>query len=101
MKKDERFHYTVKELIEILERLPQDAPVVVSGYENGFENIRQPILKELIHGPQNAYWDGEFQPIENGAPDSFQAVLLRRVERDQTRSSMDRFTGDWTSPADD
>jgi hypothetical protein len=101
MKKDEMFRYTVKELIEILETFPQDAPVVVSGYENGFENIRQPILKELIHQPQNPDWDGEFQPIENGGPDSFQAVLLRRVKRDQTRSSLDRFTGDWFSPADD
>jgi hypothetical protein len=94
MKKDEKFHYTVKELIEILETLPQDAPVVVSGYENGFENIREPILKELIHEPQNAYWKGEFQPLEQGDTDSFQAVLLKRVERDQTRSSMKRFRKD-------
>ncbi|MFO7943454.1 MAG: hypothetical protein R6U51_04045 [Anaerolineales bacterium] len=91
MKKDEMFRYTVKALIEILETFPQDAPVVVSGYENGFENIREPILKELIHEPQNAYWKGEFQPPEQGDTDSFQAVLLRRVERDQTRSSVKRF----------
>jgi|GEM_PF-1435694 len=101
MKQEERFQYTVKELMEILETFPQDAPVVVSGYENGFENIRKPILKELIHKRQNPDWDGEFQPTEKGDPDSFQAVLLRRVKRDQIRSSMHRFTGDWFSRADE
>lgn len=94
MKKDEMFRYTVKELIEILETFPLDAPVVTSGYENGFENIQEPILKELVHEPQNPYWDGEFQPSEQEDTDSFQAVLLRRVERDQTRSSVKRFRRD-------
>jgi hypothetical protein len=36
------FHYTVGQLIEILQTLPQDLPVLTSGYESGFSKFLSP-----------------------------------------------------------
>ncbi len=77
----DRFHFTVKELIEILKDLPQDLPVLTSGYESGFENFYYPSIVELKHVPENMYHDGEFQAGEDGDADIFEAVILQRVMR--------------------
>ncbi|MEZ5072700.1 MAG: hypothetical protein R2751_17505 [Bacteroidales bacterium] len=68
--------YTVGELIEILKQYPNDLPVLVSGYENGYENFYPPTVKKVKHFPKNKYWDGEFQENENG---SDALILERRV----------------------
>ncbi len=39
MNEKELFHFTVGQLIEILKSLPQELPVLTSGYESGFENF--------------------------------------------------------------
>ena len=41
------FHYSVGELLAILQNLPQDLPVLTSGYEGGFENFYPPERKSL------------------------------------------------------
>lgn len=41
MNKEKVFHFTVGELIEILQSLPPETPMLTSRYENGFENIQQ------------------------------------------------------------
>jgi hypothetical protein len=71
------YNFTVGELIEILQQYPQDMPVVVSGYENGYENFYQPFVKKVIHLPENPYWDGQFQPDDNGT----EVLLLEREVR--------------------
>jgi len=53
MTEDQVFQYTVSKLIKALSSFPPDAPVLTSGYENGFVNIQQPTLKELVHKPTN------------------------------------------------
>jgi len=40
----EIFHFTVGQLVDILKSLPQDLPVLTSGYENGFENFINRVL---------------------------------------------------------
>lgn len=84
MTEDQVFQYTVSKLIEALSSFPPDTPVLTSGYENGYENIQQPVLKELMHKPDNPYYDGEFQLEGDDDSDSVlvQAVLLPRLERD-------------------
>jgi len=82
MKKENAFHFTVKELIEVLEKFPQNLPVLTSGYENGFENIQAPKTGKLKYKPQNPFWDGEFQPAEERDSDILEAVLIQRVKRD-------------------
>jgi len=74
--------WTVSQLIEALQAFPKDTPVVVSGYEGGYENIQQPLLlRKLQHHPENPYWDGAFQEVKAESEDSFDAVLLNREIR--------------------
>jgi len=82
MTKNQVFQYTVSKLIEALSSFPPDTPVLTSGYENSFENIQQPALKELVHKPNNPYYDGEYQLVSDGDSEPFQAVLLPRLERE-------------------
>ena len=79
--KQELSHFTVGQLIDVLKSMPQDLPVLTSGYENGFENFYHPEIVELKHEPENAYYDGEFQVAEDEDKDIFKAVVLRRVVR--------------------
>ena len=83
MSQKEVFHYTVGQLVEILKTLPQDLPVLTSGYENGFENFYQPGIIKVKHEPENPYYDGEFQVAEAGDEETFDAVVIRRVVRDE------------------
>jgi hypothetical protein len=76
------FSFTVAQLIEVLQTLPQDLPALVSGYESGYENFYHPELAELKHVPENMYYDGEFQTAETGDAETFEAAVLRRMVRD-------------------
>ena len=83
---NETFYFTVGELIEVLKSMPQDLPVVTSGYEGGYENSHQPTLMTMTHQPENPYYDGEFQSVRETGSDkdtkTFKAVVLQRVRRD-------------------
>lgn len=80
--KPEKFYFTVGQLAEILKSFPNDLPVLVSGYENGYENFYQPSILKLVHLPENPYFEGEFQLAEDGDSGTFDAVVLERVFRD-------------------
>ena len=82
MRNKEVFHSTVGQLVDFLKTLPQDLPVLTSGYENGFENFYQPSIIKVKHEPENMYYEGEFQVAEEGDEVTFDAVVLRRVVRD-------------------
>lgn len=71
------YNFTVGELIEILKQYPEDMPVVVSGYENGYENFYHPFVKKVKHLPEKPYWDGQFQLDDNGK----EVLLLEREVR--------------------
>ena len=77
MKKNKTFSFTIGELIKILHQFPDDMPVVVSGYENGYENFYQPSIKAVKHCPEKPYYDGEFQLDDNGT----EVLILERVVR--------------------
>lgn len=80
--KNKNSSYTVAELIEILKQFPADLSVLVSGYEDGFENILEPEKITLLHKADNPYWSGEFQEIEQqDSENSLEAVVLRRMVR--------------------
>ncbi|MBW2740150.1 MAG: hypothetical protein JRE64_15195 [Deltaproteobacteria bacterium] len=82
MSEKEVFHSTVGQLVEILKSLPQDLPVLTSGYENGFENFYQPSIIKVKHEPENMYYEGEFQVADDGDEVTFDVVVLRRVVRE-------------------
>jgi hypothetical protein len=73
----EIYNFTVGELIKILQQYPADMPVVVSGYESGYENFYHPFVKKVIHLPENFYWDGQFQLYDQGT----EVLLLEREVR--------------------
>jgi hypothetical protein len=77
-----KFYFTVAQLFEALKTLPPDLPVLVSGYESGFENFFHPSVLKMKHEPKNPYFDGEFQAAQEGDKDTFDAVVLARVVRD-------------------
>jgi len=83
MSNKEVFHSTVGQLVEFLKTLPQELPVLTSGYENGFENFYQPSIIKVKHEPENMYYEGEFQVAEDDDEVTFDAVVLRRVVRDE------------------
>ena len=83
---NENFYFTVGELIEVLQSMPRELPVLTNGYEGGYENIPQPTLMTMTHQLENPYYDGQFQCVhETGSgkePDTFKAVVLQRERRD-------------------
>jgi len=83
MSEKEVFHFTVGQLVEILKSLPQDLPVLTSGYEGGFENFYEPDIIKVKHEPENPYYEGEFQVAKDGDEETFDAVVIRRVVRDE------------------
>ncbi|MDW7776736.1 MAG: hypothetical protein SCH39_10445 [Methanosarcinales archaeon] len=82
MSKKEVFHSTVGQLVESLSSLPQELPVLTSGYEGGFENFYEPVVVKVKHEPENPYYDGEFQIAGEGDEETFDTVIIRRVVRD-------------------
>ena len=79
--KKDRFHFTVSQLIDVLNSFPQDLPVLTSGYEDGFENFYYPKILELKHEPENMYFSGEFQISDTQDKNRFKAVVISRVVR--------------------
>jgi hypothetical protein len=77
-----KFYYTVGELVEALQSLPPGLPILASGYESGYDNFFEPCIVKLKHLPDNMYFDGEFQIAEEGDKETFDAVVLQRVVRD-------------------
>ncbi|WP_323753279.1 hypothetical protein [Marinobacter sp.] len=57
---------TAEELIARLEALPPDTPVLVEGYETGFDDIVEFTSEQVVRYRHAQEWDGEYQ-----APDRF------------------------------
>jgi hypothetical protein len=70
---------TVGDLIRILEALPQDIPIFVSGYESGYENFQEPKVVRLAHRPNNPFYDGEYQIAGKDERKWIDGVVLTRV----------------------
>lgn len=62
---------TVAELIAKLQEMPHDAPVVVRGYESGFDAASTVSLTSIVQaGQYGSYVDGAWQPADwHDAPD--------------------------------
>ena len=73
---------TVKQLINILQTLPQGLPVFVTGYEDGYENFHPPFIEKVVHQPDNPYYDGEYQTAAHTKGDALEAFILARKVKD-------------------
>jgi hypothetical protein len=55
---------TAEELIARLEALPPDTPVLVEGYETGFDDIVELTSEQVVWYRHAQEWDGEYQPLD-------------------------------------
>lgn len=71
---------TAADLIARLEALPPNTPVLVEGYETGFDDIVELKPEQVLRYRHAQEWDGEYQLLdrfsnpENGA---LQAAVIR------------------------
>jgi hypothetical protein len=56
---------TADELIKQLQKLPPDTPVLVEGYETGFDDIVELRSVQVFRFRKAAEWDGEYQTPDN------------------------------------
>lgn len=56
---------TVAELIELLQQYPVDMPVLVEGYETGFDQVHSLVIEQIqrVHHPEGH--DGQAQKIDD------------------------------------
>ena len=73
--------YTVAKLIDELKKLPQDLPVITSGYEGEYENILPPKTITVKFVPDEPWYNGQFQKTEKKGHDTFSAVAIEREVR--------------------
>ena len=73
--------YTVAKLIDELKKLPQDLPVITSGYEGEYENVLPPKTITVKFIPDEPWYNGQFQQTEKTEPEAFRAVVIDREVR--------------------
>lgn len=55
---------TAEELIEQLQKLPPETPVLVEGYETGFDDIVELSPEQVVRYRRAQDWDGEYQALD-------------------------------------
>lgn len=71
---------TAKELIAKLQALPPETPILVEGYETGFDDIVELGLEKVVRYRRAQEWDGEYQTPEhfsNSETGVLQAAVIR------------------------
>ncbi len=66
----------IKDLIDTLKILPFDVQILVQGYEDGFDDIKN-IRKIAAAKKTDAHdWEGEYEEIEKDPKDSVPAIVI-------------------------
>ena len=73
----------VKELINILKTMPQDALVVTEGYEDGYDTVIDVSVICVSENPQKDWWNGKYVEIEKEV--FMSAVLLYSGSKEENR----------------
>ena len=73
--------YTIKQLIEELEKFPPNMPVITNGYEGEYENIMPPNIIMVKFVPDEPYYNGQFQQTVETDKNAFEAVVISREFR--------------------
>ena len=71
---------TAEELIEHLKLLPRETPVLVEGYETGFDDIVELTSEQVVRYRHAQEWDGEYQPLDRFSSQetgAMQATVIR------------------------
>jgi hypothetical protein len=93
----------VAELIERLRTFPPDLPVLVEGYESGWDSIQNLRQDKIVQFDQAREWDGEYCEGREAQQTGTTAVLIvgRRgafredtlIEQDDTLKSLKKIWG--------
>ena len=78
---------TVEELVQALQNYPGDMPVVVDGYEEGYDDLEQDLIsvKEIRLNAGNEWWEGRHRDSWDDRTEGsgiVKALLLRRPWKD-------------------
>ena len=65
---------TVGELIAKLQAMPQDARVVVDGYEGGVDDAADPELVEVAVNVNSSTWLGDHEIVDDWNRDRFETA---------------------------
>ena len=71
---------TAEELITQLQKLPPETPVLVEGYETGFDDIVELIPEQVVRYRHAPEWDDEYQALDrfsNSETGVRQAAVIR------------------------
>ena len=74
---------TVKELINILETMPQEALVVTEGYEDGYDAVKNVSVICVSENPQKDWWNGKYIELEK--EEFMRAVLLYSGTKEENK----------------
>lgn len=66
----------VKDLIDKLKPLPADIPVLVQGYEDGFDDIKDVRLTLVLKNPEAQDYNGKYEEVEKGKKDAVPVVAI-------------------------
>ncbi|MGC8119995.1 hypothetical protein [Marinobacter sp. VGCF2001] len=70
---------TAEELIAQLQKLPSETPVLVEGYETGFDDIVELTPEQVVRYRHAQEWDGEYQTLDrfsNTETERLKAVVI-------------------------
>jgi len=76
---------TVKELIKILETMPQDALVITEGYEDGYDAVKDVSVICVTENPQKDWWNGKYIELEKEKEEFMRAVLLYSGTKEENK----------------
>ena len=76
----------VKDLLNLLSKLPEDADVVAKGYEGGVDDIVNIQLVKLKRNVHAEWYYGRHEIDENG---DIEAVFIQREEREKRSDLLD------------
>jgi len=74
---------TVKELINSLTVMPQDALVVTEGYEDGYDTVKKISIIPVEENPQKEWWNGKY--IDSTNDKSIDVVLLYSGTKEENK----------------
>jgi hypothetical protein len=81
-------HLTVQQLIELLRQYPDDLPVVVQSYEDGYDPVTDVRTLTVAQTPNREWWLGIYEQAD---ADGMQVILLsskyNRAEADEADNS--------------
>ena len=82
----------VQELMELLSKYPADMRVVVDGYENGYDDVREELVsvREVRLNVGKKWWDGRHEDARDEPSEDGSSANVLAIHRSSRYESMAR-----------